>query len=212
MYAYPQGVTPRLVETMARHPQICHYLDMPLQHAHPQTLQRMGRPTDMEHTCQTIAMLREAMPDIALRSTFIVGYPGETRAEFRTLLAFLEEVQFDRVGAFRYSQEAGTRAAELPNQVDPKVVERRWHQLMRLQQGISLETNRQFENSLLNVLVEGEGLTGDGQPLAVGRSFRDAPEVDGQVFVMGHAAMGDRIRVQITRAEAYDLWGVQETG
>lgn len=208
MYAYPHGVTPRLIECMARHPQICHYLDMPLQHAHPETLRRMGRPADMPHVRHTIAALRDAMPDIALRSTFIVGYPGETRAEFRALLAFLEEVQLDRVGVFRYSQEAGTTAAPLPNQVEPKVIERRWHQAMRLQQGISLEANRRFEGSVLTVLVEGEGMTDDDQPIVVGRSFRDAPEVDGQVFVAGHASLGSHIHVQITHAEAYDLWGV----
>ncbi len=212
VYAYPQSITPRLVETMARHPQICHYLDMPLQHAHPETLRRMHRPPDVEHTRQTIAMLRSAMPDIALRSTFMVGYPGENRAAFRALLAFLEEIQFDHVGAFRFSPEAGTAAAALPDQVNAPVAEKRWHQLMRLQQGISLACNRQWEGRVLEVLVEGEGMTEDGQSLVVGRSFRDAPEVDGQVFAEGQASMGSRIQVQITHADVYDLWGVALTG
>src|ERR671932_1035325 len=105
MYAYPHGISPRLIETMARHPQICAYLDMPLQHAHPDTLRRMRRPPDTERTRAIIQDLRAAMPDIALRSTFIVGFPGETREEFAELIAFLEEVQLDRVGVFRYSQE-----------------------------------------------------------------------------------------------------------
>lgn len=207
MYAYPHGITPRLIATMADHPQICAYLDMPLQHAHPATLRRMRRPPDTERTRQIIADLRAAMPDMALRSTFIVGFPGETNAEFRALLAFLEEVQLDRVGAFRYSQEPGTPAATLPDQVRPRVIERRWHELMQLQQGISLERNRRWLNRTLDVLVEGEGRADDGRALIVGRSFRDAPEIDGQVFVWGSAPAGSCVRARIVQAAAYDLWG-----
>jgi ribosomal protein S12 methylthiotransferase len=207
MYAYPHGITPRLIETMARHRQVCHYLDMPLQHAHPATLRRMRRPPDTEHTREMIAALRQAMPDIALRSTFIVGFPGETRAEFQTLLDFLEEIQFDRVGAFQYSREPGTHAATLPDQVRPRQIERRWHQLMQHQQEIAWQCNQHWQGQLLDVLVEGHGTTEDGQPLLVGRSFRDAPEVDGQVFVWGSAPVGSLVRAQISQATEYDLWG-----
>ncbi|MCG8351652.1 MAG: 30S ribosomal protein S12 methylthiotransferase RimO [Chloroflexales bacterium] len=207
MYAYPHGITPRLIETMARHPQICSYVDMPLQHAHADTLRRMRRPPDTEHTKQTIAALRTAMPDIALRSTFIVGFPGETHAEFQNLLDFLAEVQLDRVGAFRYSQEPGTAAASLPGQVRPRLIERRWHELMQLQQTISFARNQRWQNRTLKVLVEGRGESDDGRPLLVCRSFRDAPEVDGQVFVWGDAAVGAWKQVRITQAMAYDLWG-----
>lgn len=207
MYAYPHGITPRLIESMARHPQVCAYLDMPLQHAHPDTLRRMRRPPDTERTKQLIADLRAALPDIALRSTFIVGFPGESTAEFRELLAFLEEVQLDRVGAFRYSQEPGTPAATLGHQVRPQVIERRWHKLMQLQQEIALQRNRRWEGRTLDVLVEGVEQLETGQLLLVGRSFRDAPEVDGQVFVVGEATPGARVTARITRADVYDLWG-----
>jgi ribosomal protein S12 methylthiotransferase len=207
MYAYPHGITPRLIETMAKHPQICKYLDMPLQHADPATLRRMRRPPDTERTLKVLRDLREAMPDIALRSTFIVGFPGETREEFQHLLDFLGEAKIDRVGVFRYSQEPGTPAAELPGQVRSQVIERRWHEVMQFQQGISLERNLRWEGRTIQMLVEGQGEDEEGNPLVVGRSFRDAPEVDGQVFAWGTAEIGSLVTVQIDQALEYDLWG-----
>lgn len=213
MYAYPHGIDERLIATMASRPQICAYLDMPLQHAHPATLRRMRRPPDTERTKRIIGELRAAMPDIALRSTFIVGFPGETREEFDALKAFLEEVQLDRVGVFRYSQEPGTPAATLPDQVPQRVIERRWHEVMQLQRQISLERNRRWVGRTITVLVEGQGTaepttsSGEAAPLVVGRSFRDAPEVDGQVFVWGSAPVGSFVNVRITKATEYDLWG-----
>jgi ribosomal protein S12 methylthiotransferase len=179
---------------------------MPLQHAHPDTLRRMRRPPDTERTRAIIRELRTAMPDIALRSTFIVGFPGETRAEFAALLAFLEEMQLDRVGVFRYSKEPGTPAAVLPSQVRDRVIERRWHEVMQLQQQISLERNRCWQGRTIRMLVEGQGEADDGAPIVVGRSFRDAPEVDGQVFAWGAARPGDFLRVRVTQALEYDLW------
>jgi ribosomal protein S12 methylthiotransferase len=207
MYAYPHGISERLISVMASRPQIVKYLDMPLQHAHPATLRRMRRPPDTEHTRAIIRDLRAAMPDIALRSGFIVGYPGESTEEFRALLAFLEEMQLDRVGAFRFSQEPGTHAATLPGQVRPHVIERRWHELMQLQQGISHARSRRWLGRTLDVLIEGHGSADDGRPIALGRSFRDAPEIDGQVFVWGKAPLGAIVPVQITQATEYDLWG-----
>jgi ribosomal protein S12 methylthiotransferase len=207
MYAYPHGISERLIATMAERPQICAYLDMPLQHAHPATLRRMRRPPDTDRTKGIIRDLRAAMPDIALRSTFIVGFPGETREEFQTLLAFLDEVQIDRVGVFRYSQEPGTHAATLPGQVRDRVIERRWHEVMRLQQQVSLSRNKRWERREIKMLVEGQGQTDDGAQLVVGRSFRDAPEVDGQVFAWGTAPAGSFVSVKVTRALDYDLWG-----
>jgi|HigsolmetaAR202D_1030399.scaffolds.fasta_scaffold00653_12 ribosomal protein S12 methylthiotransferase RimO len=207
MYAYPHGISEKLIQTMADHKQICAYLDMPLQHAHPDTLRRMRRPPDTDRTKGILRDLRAAMPDIALRSTFIVGFPGETDAEFKTLLNFLEEVELDRVGAFRFSKEPGTHAATLPDQVRPRVIERRWHELMQLQQGISLSRNRRWKGRTIDVLIEGEGETDDGRKLVVGRSFRDAPEVDGQVFVWGQAPVGSIVKVKVTQPTEYDLWG-----
>lgn len=207
MYAYPHGISPRLIETMARHQQICAYLDLPLQHAHPATLRRMRRPPDTERTRQIIADLRAAMPDVAIRSTFIVGFPGETEAEFETLLDFLSDMQLDRVGAFQYSREPGTPAATLPDQVDAAVIEARWHTLMQLQQKISRQRNQRWKRRTIEVLVEGQGAADDGTPLVVGRSFRDAPEVDGQVFVWGRAPIGSKVHARITQTTEYDLWG-----
>ncbi len=210
MYAYPHGISERLIEVMATRPQIVKYLDMPLQHAHPATLRRMRRPPDTERTLALIDALRSAMPDIALRSTFIVGFPGETLEEFRALLTFLEQARLDRVGAFRYSCEPGTPAANLPDQVRPQVIEKRWHTLMQLQQGISRARTARWLGRTLDVLIEGQGVADDGRPLAVGRSFRDAPEIDGQVFVWGEAPVGSFLTVRVTRTTDYDLWAVPE--
>jgi ribosomal protein S12 methylthiotransferase len=202
MYAYPQHITPRLIKTMAQHSQICHYLDIPLQHAHPDTLRRMNRPHHVDRVRRLIAHLRQAMPDITLRTAFIVGYPGETEEEFQALLDFAEEMAFDRVGVFTYSQEEGTPAAELPDQVPDQVKEERYRRLMELQQSISLARNQHVIGRTLDVLIEGSG---DG--LSVGRSYRDAPEVDGLVLVKEELPLGEIVPVLITGAMEYDLIG-----
>lgn len=207
MYAYPHGISERLIRVMAERRQVLPYLDMPLQHAHPDTLRRMRRPPDTERTRGIIRDLRAAMPDIALRSTFIVGYPGESSAEFQALLAFLDEMRLDRVGAFRYSQEPDTHAATLPGQVRPQVIEKRWHELMRLQQEISRERSQRWLGRAIDVLVEGHGEADGGKPIALGRSFRDAPEIDGQVFVWGSPPVGEVVTARVTQATDYDLWG-----
>jgi ribosomal protein S12 methylthiotransferase len=204
MYAYPQHITPRLIQVMAQHHQVCLYLDLPLQHAHPDTLRRMSRPHDVDRVRRLIADLRQAMPDVALRTSFIVGYPGETEEEFQALLDFAEEMAFDRVGVFTYSREEGTAAADLPDQVPHRVKEERYQRLMELQQDISLARNRQMIGCTLDVLVEGSG---DG--LSVGRSYRDAPEVDGLVLVKEELPMGKLVPVLITGAMEYDLIGVR---
>jgi ribosomal protein S12 methylthiotransferase len=202
MYAYPQHVTPRLIEVMACQPQVCHYLDMPLQHAHPDVLRRMNRPHDVDKVWHLVTDLREAMPDIALRTSFIVGYPGETEEEFSALLDFVAEMAFDRVGVFTYSPEEGTGAIELPCQVPTEVKEERYARLMELQQGISLARNQQLVGRVLEVLVEGQG-----EDLSVGRSYRDAPEIDGLVLVEGRLPVGEMVSVRITGAMEYDLVG-----
>ncbi|KAB8145117.1 30S ribosomal protein S12 methylthiotransferase RimO [Chloroflexia bacterium SDU3-3] len=207
MYAYPHGITERLIETMAARPQICKYLDMPLQHAHPDMLRRMRRPPDTDRTRGIIRDLRAAMPDFAIRSTFIVGFPGETREELQSLLDFLEETQLDRVGVFRFSDEPGTHAATLPDHVRPNTIERRWHQVMQLQQGVSIQRNARWAGREIAMLVEGAGSTDKGEPVVVGRSFRDAPEVDGQVFAWGSAPVGSFVTVRVTKPTEYDLWG-----
>ena len=204
MYAYPQHITPRLIEVMAQHHQVCHYLDLPLQHAHPDTLRRMNRPHDMNKVRRLISELRGAMPDLALRTSFIVGYPGETEEEFEALLDFAEEIAFDRVGVFTYSREEGTRAADLTGQVPDQIKEERYQRLMELQQGISLARNQQMIRRTLDVLIEGSG---DG--LSVGRSYRDAPEIDGLVIIKEELPLREMVPVLITGAMEYDLIGVR---
>ncbi|MCJ7676242.1 MAG: 30S ribosomal protein S12 methylthiotransferase RimO [Anaerolineales bacterium] len=202
LYAYPGYVTDRLIDTMAAHPRLVPYLDMPLQHAHPDTLRRMRRPANVDWVHRTIETMRRSMPDLALRTTFIVGYPGETEAEFETLLAFVEEMRFDRVGAFTFSFEPGTTSEPLGDPVPPAVKDERRDRLMALQQTISLRKNQSFVGRTLPVLIEGQG---DG--LSLGRSYRDAPEIDGMVIVEGEAPVGTMVPVRITGALPYDLSG-----
>jgi ribosomal protein S12 methylthiotransferase len=195
-------VTERLIETMARLPQILPYLDIPLQHAHPDVLRRMRRPPDVGRVQRTVERLRAAMPEIAIRTTFLVGFPGETEAEFQALLGFVDEMEFDRVGVFAYSHEAGTPAARLEDDVPPEVKEERRERLMAVQQPISLVKNQALVGQTLDVLVEGQG---DG--MSVGRSYRDAPEIDGLVLVQAELPVGRIVPVHITAALEYDLVG-----
>lgn len=205
MYAYPGHVSPRLVELMAGDPRICHYLDLPLQHAHPDVLRRMRRPSNVDSTRRLVADLRAGMPDFALRSSFIVGYPGETEAEFETLLDFVAEIRPERVGVFLYSPEEGTPAADLRDSVPDEMKVKRHDRLMELQQQISAEANQAQVGRTLDVIVEGMG---DG--LGVGRSYRDAPEIDGLVLFPSdpqRTPTGSMVPVQITGAMEYDLIG-----
>jgi ribosomal protein S12 methylthiotransferase len=206
MYVYPGTVSDRLIETWARHPQLVKYVDMPLQHAHPDMLVRMRRPR--QDLRQLVGRFRAAMPDVAMRSTFIVGFPGETQAEFDELLGFLADAALDRVGVFKYSQEPGTRGALLEGQLSERVKERRYRKAMELLQGVSMQRNAAQVGRTLDVLVEGEVLEADGAEYgAIGRSYRDAPEVDGLVFVRERVKPGEIVPVKITGAMAYDLVG-----
>jgi ribosomal protein S12 methylthiotransferase len=202
MYAYPGYVTDRLIEVMATRKQILPYLDMPLQHAHPRTLYRMKRPSNVDWVHRTLASMRSAIPDLAIRTTFIVGYPGETEEEFQALLDFVEEIRFDRVGAFQFSFEPGTTSEPLGDPVPAGVKQERYERLMELQQYISLQVNQSYVGKTLDVLVEGRD-----KGISVGRSYRDAPEIDGLVFVEGGAEIGAILPVKITGAMAYDLTG-----
>ncbi len=200
LYAYPQHVTPQLLEVMAGFPQVCHYLDLPLQHGHPDVLRRMRRPHDVESVYRLVDDCRRAMPDIALRTSFIVGYPGETEAEFEGLLDFMRAIAFDKVGVFTYSAEEGTSAALLPNQVPSQVMEERRERAMLLQQEISLQRNQTQVGRELSILVEGEG-----SGISIGRSYRDAPEIDGLVLLKGKAPVGEFVQARIVGAQVYDL-------
>jgi ribosomal protein S12 methylthiotransferase len=206
LYAYPGYITDRLIEVMAAHPQIVPYLDMPLQHAHPATLRRMRRPANMDWVYRTLEKMRKVLPNLALRTTFIVGYPGETEDEFQTLLDFVSEIRFDRVGAFQFSFEPGTTSEPLGDPVPAELKQERYERLMQLQQGISLEINQGYTGKTLDVLFEGSD---DG--ISLGRSYRDAPEIDGMVIVEGEIPVGRMLPVRINGAMAYDLSGVVDT-
>jgi ribosomal protein S12 methylthiotransferase len=206
MYAYPGYVTDRLIDVMASQEKILPYLDIPLQHADPGVLRQMRRPANIEWVYKTLEKMREKMPDLALRTTFIVGYPGETEEQFNTLLSFIKDIRFDRVGAFQFSFEEGTFSERLGDPVPGEVKQERWERLMALQQQISLENNQAQVGKTLDVLIEGQG---DG--LSVGRSYRDAPEIDGLTIVEGEHPNGEMIPVRITDAMAYDLHGIPES-
>lgn len=213
LYNFPGSVTDRQIETMAAHKQLIPYLDMPLQHAHPATLRRMRRPANMDWVYRTLEKMRTALPGLALRSTFIVGYPGETEEEFQTLLDFVEEIRFDRLGVFTFSFEPGTTSEPLGDPIPQETKDERRDRLMSLQQRISLEKNQEWVGRTLDVLVEGHGqYEGSNEPMAVGRSYRDAPEIDGLVFIEGNPPLGEIVPVRITGAMPYDLSGVVETG
>nr|WP_290665673.1 30S ribosomal protein S12 methylthiotransferase RimO [Ardenticatena sp.] len=202
MYAYPGHASERLIEVMATHERICNYLDMPLQHGDPNVLKRMRRPHKMERIYRFFERIREAMPDISLRTTFIVGYPGETEAEFQNLLDFMSAIQFDKVGVFTFSPEPGTPAAEFPDQIPDEVKQERWERAMAHQQPIALARQEGLLGRTLDVLVDGYDADNN---LTLARSYREAPEVDGYVLVRGRYEPGERLTVRITGAMPYDL-------
>jgi ribosomal protein S12 methylthiotransferase len=202
-YAFPGYVTSRLIDVMTSRTQILPYLDIPLQHAAPSILTRMRRPSNMEWVHNTISKLRSTQPRIAIRSTFIVGYPGETEKEFQMLLDFIQEMRFDRAGAFKFSFESGTTSEALGDPISAAIKEARFQELMELQQSISLQINQTYIGKILDVLIEGQN---DG--IAIGRSYRDAPEIDGYVVVEGKVEIGSIIPIRITGAMAYDLTGI----
>jgi len=202
MYSYPGYVTDRLIEVMATRKQVLPYLDIPLQHAHPETLKRMKRPSNMDWVYKTLGRMRGEIPNLAIRTTFIVGYPGETDAEFQALYDFVNETRFDRVGAFQFSFEPGTSSAPLGDPVPAEVKQERYERLMELQQNISLQINQTYVGKTLDVLVEGFD-----NGLSIGRSYRDAPEIDGLVLIEGRAKVGEIVPAKITGAMTYDLTG-----
>jgi ribosomal protein S12 methylthiotransferase len=202
LYTYPGFVTDRLIQNMEVHHQILPYLDIPLQHAHPDTLRRMKRPSDIDLVVRTLSKMRQSIPDLSLRTTFIVGYPGETEVEFQTLLDFVAEMKFDHVGTFQFSFEKGTASEPLGDPIPADVKTERFNRLMSLQENISLSINQQFIGKKLNVLIEGSN---DG--ISIGRSYRDAPEIDGLVIVENEILPGKIIPVMITSAMIHDLAG-----
>jgi ribosomal protein S12 methylthiotransferase len=187
---------------MASSRQVLSYLDMPLQHADPATLYRMKRPSNIDWVHKTLEKMRAKIPDLAIRTTFIVGYPGETETEFQALETFVKESRFDRVGTFQFSFEPGTTSEPLGDPIPPEVKQERYERLMEIQQPISLQINQSYVGKTLDILVEGYG---DG--MSMGRSYRDAPEIDGMVVVEAKLTVGEIVPVRITGAMEYDLTG-----
>ncbi|MCI5823054.1 MAG: 30S ribosomal protein S12 methylthiotransferase RimO [Lachnospiraceae bacterium] len=208
-YCYPEEITDELIDTMAHNPKICHYIDIPIQHANDWILGRMGRKTSSADIKNIVSSLRKAMPDIAIRTTLICGFPGETEDMHRETMDFVKEMKFDRLGCFAYSRQEGTPAAEFDDQVEEETKNLWVSEIMELQQEISAECNRSFEGVVVDAMIEGK-VADDN--VYVGRTFRDAPDVDGLVFIETGAELmtGDFVKVKITGSYEYDLIGELE--
>jgi ribosomal protein S12 methylthiotransferase len=203
-YAYPTGLTPQVIAAIQETPNILPYLDLPLQHSHPEVLRAMNRPWQGQVNDSIIERIKLALPNAVIRTTFIVGFPGETDTHFEHLLQFVKRHQFDHVGVFTFSPEEGTPAYNLPDQLPQSVMDARRDALMEVQQPISLQKNRAEIGKVVDVLVEQENpRTGE----LIGRSARFAPDVDGLVYVQGTARLGSLVPVKITDADIYDLYG-----
>lgn len=207
LYCYPEEITDELISVMAENQKICHYIDIPIQHSENEILRRMGRRTSREDIVSLVSKLRTAMPDIAIRTTLISGFPGETQELHDGLVDFVDECEFDRLGVFTYSPEEGTPAAGYEDQVDGELAAKWRDEIMELQQEISYEKNQELISSIQRVLIEGYLVEDD---VYVGRTYRDAPGVDGIVFVSAPYELmsGSFVDVKITEANEYDLTGV----
>lgn len=206
LYCYPEEITDELIDTIASEPKVCHYLDIPIQHASDNILKRMGRRTTEAELRSMIERLREKIPDICLRTTLISGFPGESQEDFERLYNFVDEMEFDRLGVFTYSQEEDTPAAAMPGQIAEEVKAARRDELMELQQEIAFEKAEDMVGRVLTVMIEGRVAD---EETYVGRTYRDAPNVDGYLFVNTTANLmtGDFVKVLVTDANEYDLIG-----
>lgn len=209
LYCYPEEITPELIQVIKEEPKICHYLDMPIQHASDVVLKRMGRRTNNEQLRNMVTTLRKEIPDICLRTTLITGFPGETGTDFTILKEFVKEMRFDRLGVFPYSAEEGTPAAKMKKQVPSFVKNMRRNAIMKIQQQIAFEKAEEMIGKKLEVLIEGK-LPEDG--VFIGRTYKDAPNVDGMIFVNSDRELvtGDVVTVGITDYHEYDLIGEEQ--
>ncbi len=205
-YCYPEEITQELIEVIRTEEKVCHYLDIPIQHASDAILKRMGRKTNRKQLEDLIACLRSQIPDIALRTTLISGFPGETKEEHEILMEFVNQMEFERLGVFAYSQEEDTPAADFPDQIDEALKEKRRDEIMELQQEIAFEKSDSMVGRILDVMIEGQVVDENAY---VGRTYMDAPGVDGLIFVNTNARLmsGDFVRVRVTGAAEYDLIG-----
>lgn len=206
LYCYPEEITDELIQVIKEEPKICKYLDMPIQHSSDNILKRMGRRTTRQELVDVITKLRNNIPDIALRTTLITGFPGETEEDIDDLLDFVDTMEFDRLGVFTYSPEEGTPAASMPDQVPENIKEERRNRIMELQQEVSLDKSADMVGRVIPVMVEGKITDDDAY---VGRSYKDAPNVDGYVFINTNAQLmsGQIVNVSITGSMEYDLIG-----
>lgn len=205
-YCYPEEITDELIEVIKTEEKVCHYLDIPIQHASDRILKRMNRRTTRKQLEEMIRKLRREIPDIVLRTTLISGFPGETEEDHQTLMEFVDEMEFDRLGVFAYSAEEDTPAASFPDQIPQELKEGRRDEIMELQQEIAFAHSEEMVGRILDVMIEGKVAD---EPAYVGRTYMDAPNVDGLIFVdTGEALMsGDFVRVRVTQAAEYDLIG-----
>ncbi len=210
LYCYPEEIESPLIEAIRDCEKVCHYLDLPIQHCNSDILRRMGRRTDREKLTEKITRLREAVPDITLRTTVICGFPGETEEQHEELLEYIDTMEFDRLGAFAYSAQENTPAADYPDQIEEETKERWRGDVMELQREVSLDKNETLVGRTFSVLIEGKVAE---EEVYIGRTCRDAPEVDGYVFVETKAPLlsGDFLDVRITGADDYDLVGIPLT-
>ena len=205
LYSYPNTFTDELIEAYATLPKVCHYVDLPLQHASDRLLHAMRRRDKLSETKKLLKKLRERIPDIVIRTTFIVGFPGETEEDFSILKEFVTEQKFENAGVFQYSQEENTIAATLPEQIPEETKQERYDELMAIQAGISEDVHRAMEDRELEVVVE--GYEPEEENLAAARSYREAPDIDGSIFVENAPGLnpGDFIRVRIEQGFAYEV-------
>ncbi len=205
-YCYPEEITDELIEAIRTEEKVCHYLDIPIQHASDRILRRMGRRTNQAQLREMIAKFRREIPDIALRTTLISGFPGETQEDHEELMTFVDEMEFERLGVFAYSAEEDTPAYSFPDQVPQEVKEERRDEIMQLQQEIAFEKSEDMVGRVLTVLIEGKVVD---EPAYVGRTYMDAPGVDGLIFVNADVELmsGDFVRVRVTGSAEYDLIG-----
>ncbi|MBR4719839.1 MAG: 30S ribosomal protein S12 methylthiotransferase RimO [Lachnospiraceae bacterium] len=206
MYCYPEEITDELIDVISEEPKICHYIDMPIQHASDTILKRMGRHTGRSELTTTIKKLRDRIPDIALRTTLITGFPGENDDDQKVLLDFVEEMKFERLGVFAYSAEEGTAAAEMTGQISEELKNKRRDEVMELQQDIAFEHARKMTGLKLEVIIEGRLVDDD---VYVARTYMDAPGIDGVLFLKSDRELmsGDMVSVRVTGANEYDLIG-----
>ena len=206
LYCYPEEIDANLIQVMKEEPKICHYLDLPIQHASDAILKKMGRRTSKAQLVDTIRTLREEIPDITLRTTLITGFPGETEEQHQELVEFVDEMEFDRLGVFTYSPEDNTPAAEMPDQIPEEVKEDRQAELMELQQEIAFDLAEDMIDREVLVMIEGKVADENAY---VGRTYRDAPNVDGLIFINTDEELmsGDFAKVKVTGAMEYDLIG-----